>query len=96
MQTILKHGTIGSRNVDNITALSQAEVMRLVDIERDNAQFYTERLIQYLTNNSSLFTEYTSNSGADMYPDTQTYAEAGLTISGSQRGINKLANWNCC
>ena len=69
--------------------------MRLVDIERDNAQFYTERLIQYLTNNTTLFPEYASNTGSDIYPETQTYAEAGLTISGSQRGINKLANWNC-
>ena len=96
LQGKILNGTIGSRNVDNITALSQDEVMRLVDIERSNAQFYTERLIEYLTNNTTLFPEYASNSGADMYPDTQTYAEAGLTISGSQRGNNRLANWNCC
>ena len=96
LQGKILNGTIGSRNVDNITALSQAEVLRLVDIERSNAQFYTERLIEYLTNNTSSFPEYNSNSGADMYPDTQTYAEAGLTISGANRGNNKLANWNCC
>lgn len=96
LQGKILNGTIGSRNVDNITALSQGEVMRLVDIERSNAQFYTERLIDYLQNNSSLFAEYNSNSGADMTPETQTYSEGGLTISGSQRGYNKLANWNCC
>jgi hypothetical protein len=89
------NGTIGSRNVDNITALSQSEVARLVDIERSNAQFYSERLIEYLQNNSSLFTEYTTNSGADMNPETQTYSEGGLTISGTNR-MNKLQNWNCC
>ena len=39
LQGKILNGTIGSRNVDNITALSQAEVLRLVDIERSNAQF---------------------------------------------------------
>jgi len=73
-----------------VTALSQSEVMRLVDIERDNAQFYTERLIQYLRNNNSLFPEYSSNTGSDISPEVQTYAEAGLTISSSQRRINRI------
>ena len=95
LQGKIMNGTIGSRNVDNITALSQNEVARLVDIERSNAQFYTERLIDYLQNNSSLFSEYNSNSGADMNPETQTYSEGGLTISGTNR-MNRLANWNCC
>jgi hypothetical protein len=95
LQGKIMNGTIRSRNVDNITALSQSEVARLVDIERSNAQFYSERLIEYLQNNSSLFTEYTTNSGADMNPETQTYSEGGLTISGTNR-MNKLQNWNCC
>lgn len=95
LQAKIMNGTIGSRNVNNVTALTQTEVEKLVDIERSNAQFYTERLISYLQNNTSLFPEYTSNSGADMTPDTQTYAEGGLTISGTNRR-NKLANWNCC
>lgn len=95
LQGKILNGTIGSRNVDNITALSQAEVGRLVDIERSNSQFYSERLIEYLQNNSSLFPEYNSNSGADMTPETQTYSEGGLTISGTNRR-NRLADWNCC
>ena len=90
LQGKILNGTIGSKNVDNITALSQSEVMRLVDIERDNAQFYTERLIQYLRNNNSLFPEYSSNTGSDISPEVQTYAEAGLTISSSQRRINRI------
>jgi len=94
LQAQIMNGTIGSRSVENVTALSQAEVDKLVDIERNNAQFYTERLIAYLQNNSTLFTEYTSNSGADMQPESQTYSESGLTISGGNKG-NKLKNWNC-
>lgn len=96
LQGKIMNGTIGSRNVDNITALSQSEVARLVDMERTNAQFYTERLIAYLTNNTQSFIlDYNKNTGADMTPETQTYSEAGLTISGTNR-VNKLQNWNCC
>jgi hypothetical protein len=95
LQAKILNGTMGSRNVDSITALSQSEVANMIDIERTNAQFYSERLIAYLQNNNSLFTEYNSNSGADMNPETQTYSEGGLTISGSGGG-GKLKNWNCC
>lgn len=90
----LDNGIIGTRNTDKINSFSQDEVENLISIERDNAQFYTERLISYLQNNSASFSEYSSNTGADMYPESQTYSEAGLTISGSSRK-NKLKNWNC-
>lgn len=95
LQGKILNGTIGSRNVDNITALSQDEVMRMVDMERTNAQFYSERLISYLMDNTSLFPEYNSNSGSQMNPEYQTYAEGGLTISGDGRR-QRLQNWNCC
>jgi hypothetical protein len=36
-------------------------------------QFYRERMIDYLTNNESLFPEYSSNTGADMSPTTRNY-----------------------
>jgi len=91
----IANGTIGSRNVDSISASTIDDVARLIDIERTNAQFYSERLIEYLLYNSSLYPEYNSNSNADINPETQTYSEGGLTISGSGRG-NKLKNWNCC
>jgi len=94
LQGKILNGTIGTRNVDSITTFSQQEVERLVSIERTNAQFYTERLIAYLRENASLlFPEYSSNSGADMIPETSTYYDSGLTISGNKKG--NLKNWNC-
>ncbi len=91
----IANGTIGSRNVESITPSTIDDVARLIDIERTNAQFYSERLIEYLQNNGSQFVEYNSNSGADIFPETQTYSEGGLTISGSGRS-NRLKDWNCC
>lgn len=95
LQGKILNGTIGSRNVDNITALSQDEVMRMVDIERTNAQFYSERLIDYLQFNTTKFPEYNTNSNDQMNPEYQTYSEGGLTISG-QNSRKRLQNWNCC
>ena len=92
----LANGLIGTRNVDNMTSLSQDEVNSLIATERSNAQFYTERLINYLLYNTSLFPEYNTNTKNDMYPETQAYTEGGLTISGQNYGTNRLANWNCC
>lgn len=95
LQGKILNGTIGSRNVDNITALSQDEVLRMVDIERTNAQFYSERLIDYLQYNTEKFPEYNTNTKSEINPEYQTYAEGGLTISGQNRK-NILKNWNCC
>jgi len=91
----IANGTIGSRNVESITPSSLTDVQSMIAIERTNAQFYSERLIEYLQNNGSQFVEYNSNSGADIFPETQTYSEGGLTISGSGRS-NRLKDWNCC
>lgn len=93
LQAQIMNGLIGSKSVENVTSLTQSEVGKMIDIERNNAQFYTERLIAYLQNNTSLFPEYSTNSGADMSPESQTYSENGLTISGSNR--RNIKNWNC-
>ena len=44
------------------------DVYALKDQYKNNALFYSQRLQDYLCENSSLFPEYTSNSGADMSP----------------------------
>ena len=92
----LANGLIGTRNVDNMTSLSQDEVNSLIDTERTNAQFYTERLINHLLMGGVIYPEYNTNSLGNMTPETQTYSENGLTISGKNSGLNRLANWNCC
>ena len=55
-----------SENADNA---SKDEVDFLVQKERDFAEYYTRRFVDYMCFDSTKFPEYNSNSGADIYPD---------------------------
>ena len=57
---------------ENTESVSKNEVDYLVEKERDIAQHYTRRFIDYMCFNSSLFPEYTSNSNEDVNPDKQS------------------------
>ena len=53
-------------------------------------EFYRERLIDYLTENSSLFPEYSSNTGADMSPTTRNYY-SGINMDTNVNSRSQLA-----
>ena len=55
------------------------DIKPLMDTATDAAEFYRQRLIDYLRNNSSSFSEYTSNTGADLDPTTRNYY-AGINL----------------
>ena len=63
---VFKHSSENSESVE------KNEVDYLVEKERDIAEHYTQRLIDYLCNNNTLFPEYTTNSEGDMKPDHNT------------------------
>ena len=66
----IANGGIYTKNPENSTALSRDDVDSLVERSRTTAQFYTNRFIDYMTNNAAgLIPEYYSNSQEDMYPD---------------------------
>lgn len=54
-----------SENADNA---SKDEVDFLMEKERDTAQYYTTRLIDYLSFNNSKYPEYSTNSNDDISP----------------------------
>jgi len=60
---VYKHNSENSTNVD------KNEIDFLIEKERDVAQHYTNRFIDYMTFNQVLFPEYNLNSNADVYPD---------------------------
>lgn len=64
---IYKHGS------ENAETPSKEEVDSLVEKERDLAQSYTDRFIDYMCNNSASFPEYTSNSNGDISPDKNAF-----------------------
>ena len=63
---VVKHQSDTSVTVD------KNELDYLVAAERNIAQSYTRRFIHYMCENSTLFPEYTSNSGSDVHPDKKS------------------------
>lgn len=64
------NGGIYRHAPENANALSQDEVDSLVDQERDFAVYYSNRLVDYLCNNSTLFPEYNTNTNEDISPSS--------------------------
>lgn len=60
---VYKHTSENSVNAEKI------EVDYLVEKERTIAKYYTERFIDYMSFNQSLFPEYNANVNEDIYPD---------------------------
>jgi len=77
----IDNGGLAIRVSDDTTSISPDDLHRETERARTNAQFYTFRLYQYLCNNSSLFPEYSSNTGADMLPQPADYYQSGMSIS---------------
>lgn len=69
----IENGNIYSKTSETGTALSETEAQHLREEVRNTAEYYTERLIDYIRNNTSLFPEYNTNSGNDVTPDSNAY-----------------------
>jgi hypothetical protein len=61
---VFKHSSENAQNVD------KNEIDFLIEKERNVAQYYTERFIEYMSfNASSKFPKYYTNTNDDVYPD---------------------------
>ena len=69
----VENGNIYSKTSETGTALSTEEAQHLREEVRNTAEYYTERMIDYICNNSTLFPEYNTNTGADVNPDSNAY-----------------------
>ena len=69
----VENGNIYSKTSETGTALSTEEAQHLREEVRNTAEYYTERMIDYICNNNSLFPEYNTNTGADVNPDNNAY-----------------------
>ena len=69
----IENGNIYSKSSETGTALSTEEAQHLREEVRNTAEYYTERMIDYVINNTSSFPEYRPSSGADVTPDTNAY-----------------------
>ncbi len=84
-----ENGNIYSKTSETGTALSTEEAQHLREEVRNNAEYFTERMIKYITNNITLFPEYNTNSGADISPDQNAYYN-GMNLERPMRQGTKL------
>ena len=69
----VENGNIYSKTSETGQSLSTEESQHLREEIRNTAEYYTERMIDYICNNNSLFPEYSTNSGSDVDPDRNAF-----------------------
>lgn len=68
----VKNGGVFKHTSENAESATKAEVDFLIQKERDIAEYYTRRFIDYMSFNQELFPEYYTNSNDDIHPDTNS------------------------
>lgn len=81
----VENGNIYSKTSETGTPLSTEESQHLREEIRNTAEYYTERMIDYVRNNISSFPEYNQNSGADVNPDPNAYYN-GMNLERPRQG----------
>ena len=76
-------------DTDTGSSATYDDIKPLMDRATDAAEFYRQRLIDYLQNNSGSFSEYTSNTGADLNPQVSNYF-AGINLDVNVPRNNRL------
>ena len=85
----VQNNNVVSKTSENSTPLTRAEAQDLRSEISNTAQFYTERLVDYLCNNSSLFPEYSTNSGSDVTPNSNAYYQ-GMNLEKNYGQDNRI------
>ena len=83
----VNHSVVQMNNEQG-TSASFEDIEPLISSAIDMGEFYRSRLIDYLTDNSSSFPEYTSNTGSDLNPTTRNF------YSGINMDVNYRLNNN--
>ena len=65
----IANGGIYQKNPENSSSITREHVDYLVEKARTTAQFYTNRMIEYLKFNHTKYPEYYQNTNNDMYAD---------------------------
>ena len=68
------------------------DIKPLMDTATDAAEFYRQRLIDYIRNNESSFPEFSTNSGADLDPTTNNYF-AGINLDVNVPRSNRVKSF---
>jgi len=69
----VENGNIYSKTSETGTALSTEEAQHLREECKNTGEYYLERMISYICNNSTLFPEFSTNTGSDVNPDNNAF-----------------------
>ena len=68
----VSNGGVHKHNSENSQTASKSEIDQLIAKERDYADYYTNRFLEYMSYNAaSKFPEYYSNTNEEIYPDKE-------------------------
>lgn len=81
----INNGNLTIYQGEDFTGATEQDMKRLIDQCLKNAQYYTQLMVDYLCYNSSLFTEYSSNTGTQRPPVTNVYGNVEIGISRNMR-----------
>ena len=84
--------SIVTKSSDNGQPISRDELQDIKHDTKDTAEWYGKRMVDYICNNTSLFPEYSTNTGADISPSKSVYTSAmnlDKRVQGKRsRGLN--------
>tara|TARA_R110002020_G_scaffold320876_1_gene536775 strand:- start:502 stop:1074 length:573 start_codon:yes stop_codon:yes gene_type:complete len=69
----IEGGNIYSKTSETGTALTTEEAQHLRNEVLNTAEYYMERMIDYISHNKTSFPEYSTNTGSDVRPDTNSF-----------------------
>ena len=85
----IENGNLYSKTSETGTALTTEEAQHLREEVKNTGEYFMQRMIDYIKNNVSLFPEYSTNSGADVSPDSNAYY-AGMNLEKPMQKGSKL------
>ncbi len=77
---------------DQSSSASYEDLRPVMDTAENAAEFYRQRMIEYIRNNTSSFPEYSTNSGADLDPTTNNYY-SGINLDTNITRSNRVKNF---
>jgi len=89
----IDNGSIAQHNSENTTAAGLSEMNALVEQAKGHARYYDGRLKDYLCHNSSLFPEYSTNSGSDISPTRKALNMFEFTGNNHEMRRDNLPNY---
>jgi hypothetical protein len=81
------NGNLVTRQSENTTAITQGELSALRDMARENANYYTQRLVDYLCANNSDYPEYSNNTSPNITPIRVVNRQSQIAFSRSMNNM---------